>query len=72
MTNAIQALQHTSRVLNITSLNSRLVLLDSEAETLDESDDFVVCQLDAAGVSDALPWIHSELDSKDGVKSALI
>jgi hypothetical protein len=54
MTDAIQALQHTSRILNIPSFNPRLTALNSEAETLDESDDFVVCQLDAAGVGDAL------------------
>jgi hypothetical protein len=54
MTNAIQALQHTSRVLNISSLNARLAALNTEAETLDKSDDFVVCQLDATRVGDAL------------------
>jgi hypothetical protein len=54
MTDVIQALQHTSWVLNIPSLNPRLAALNSEAETLDESDDFVVCQLNAAGVGDAL------------------
>lgn len=54
MTNAIQALKHTSRILNIPRLNSHLAYLKSEAETLDKSDDFVVCELDAAWVGDTL------------------
>jgi hypothetical protein len=54
MTNSIQALQHTSWVLNITSIDPRLMTLESEAKTLNKRDDFVVCQLDAAGVGNAL------------------
>jgi hypothetical protein len=54
MTNVVQALQHTSWILNITRLDPRLALLNTEAETFYESNDFVVCELDAAGVRDAL------------------
>ena len=55
MTNSIQALQHTGRILNIPGLNSRLAFLNSETVTLDENEDFIVCQLYAARVGDALP-----------------